>query len=102
MLESLVGRRFGVIHIVGGGSQNQLLNQFVADSTGRPVIAGPTEATAAGNILIQAIGSGAVADLEEARSVVRRSFPTRTFEPAPTADWDAAYAMYRRIVIGRD
>jgi rhamnulokinase len=94
MLESLLGRRFGVIHIVGGGSQNQALNQFVADATGRTVIAGPTEATAAGNILIQAIGSGVIADLDEARAVVRRSFPTRVIEPAPTADWDRAYAKY--------
>ena len=97
MIESLLGRRFGVIHIVGGGSRNQLLNQFVADATGRTVIAGPTEATAIGNVLIQAIGSGAIADLEEARAVVRRSFPTRVISPAPTADWDAAYERYRQL-----
>ena len=87
-----------MIHIVGGGSQNQVLNQFVADSTGRTVIAGPAEATAIGNVLIQAIGSGALADLAEARSVVRRSFPTRVFQPGPSAGWDAAYAKYCRLV----
>jgi rhamnulokinase len=73
-LESLAGRRFDVIHIVGGGSRNALLNQLVAEATGRTVIAGPSEATAIGNVLIQAIGAGELAGLEEARGVVRRSF----------------------------
>src|SRR5258708_16594780 len=72
MIESLLERRFAVIHIVGGGSQNQVLNQFVADATGRLVVAGPAEATAIGNVLIQAIGSGALSGLDEARAVVRR------------------------------
>ena len=98
MIESLLGRRFGVIHILGGGSQNQVLNQFVADATGRTVVAGPTEATAAGNVLIQAIGSGAIANLEEARAVVRRSFSTRVVRPAAGVDWDGAYEKYRRLV----
>ncbi len=73
-LESLTGRRINVIHIVGGGSRNMLLNKLVAEATGRRVIAGPVEATAAGNILVQAIGSGAIKDLDEARAVVRASF----------------------------
>jgi rhamnulokinase len=98
MIESLLGRRFGVIHILGGGSQNQVLNQFVADATGRTVVAGPTEATAAGNVLIQAIGSGAIANLEEARAVVRRSFATRVVQPAADVDWDGAYDKYRKLV----
>ena len=72
-LETLAGRRFDVIHIVGGGSRNRLLNQLVADATGRTVIAGPSEATAIGNVLIQAIGAGELSGLEEARAVVRRS-----------------------------
>ena len=97
MIESLLDRRFAVIHIVGGGSQNQVLNQFVADATGRLVVAGPAEATAIGNVLIQAIGSGALSGLDEARAVVRRSFPTRVIEPAPKADWNAAYKKYRAI-----
>src|SRR5436309_15870828 len=70
-IESLLDRRFAVIHIVGGGSQNQVLNQFVADATGRLVVAGPTEATAIGNVLIQAIGDGELSGLDEARAVVR-------------------------------
>jgi rhamnulokinase len=74
-LESLTGKHIRVIHIVGGGSRNKLLNRLVAEKTGRTVVAGPTEATAIGNIMVQAIGAGNVKGLEEARAVVRRSFP---------------------------
>jgi len=81
LLESLTGRRIDVIHIVGGGSRNKLLNQMAADVTGRRVIAGPTEATAAGNALTQALGTGDVASLEELRDVVRRSFDVEEFRP---------------------
>jgi rhamnulokinase len=78
-LEALAGRRFDVIHIVGGGSRNALLNQLAAEATGRTVIAGPSEATAIGNVLIQAIGAGELAGLEEAREVVRRSFGVEAY-----------------------
>ena len=80
-LETLIGRKIRVIHIVGGGSRNHLLNQLVATVTGRTVIAGPMEATAAGNLLVQAIGAGEVANLNEAREIVRRSFEIREFKP---------------------
>jgi rhamnulokinase len=80
-LETLLNRPINRVHIVGGGSRNQLLNQLAANATGRMVIAGPSEATAAGNILVQAIGAGAVSGLSEARQIVERSFPLRTFEP---------------------
>ncbi|MGC8794938.1 MAG: rhamnulokinase, partial [Bryobacteraceae bacterium] len=93
-LESLLGRRIERIHIVGGGSRNHVLNQFVADATGRPVIAGPSEATAAGNVVVQAIGAGLLRDLGEARELIRRSFPPVRFEPNPQADWDAAYQRF--------
>ena len=73
-LQTLTGRRINTIHIVGGGSRNMLLNRLVAQATGRRVVAGPVEATALGNILVQAIGSGALKDLDEARAVVRASF----------------------------
>jgi rhamnulokinase len=79
-LEALAGRRFEAIHIVGGGSRNALLNQLVADATGRTVIAGPSEATAIGNVLIQAIGAGELSGLEEARAVVRRSFEVEVYQ----------------------
>lgn len=78
-LETLTGRRIRVIHIVGGGSRNQLLNRLAAEITGRTVLAGPMEATAAGNLLVQAIGAGEVPDLDAAREIVRRSFEIREF-----------------------
>lgn len=81
-IEKLTGRRIRIIHIVGGGSQNRLLNQLAADITGRVVVAGPVEATAIGNVLIQAMGAGVVKGLEEAREIVGRSFPVERFEPA--------------------
>ncbi|MGB9605441.1 MAG: rhamnulokinase, partial [Bryobacteraceae bacterium] len=63
-------------------------------ATGRPVIAGPSEATAAGNVVVQAIGAGLLRDLGEARELIRRSFPPVRFEPNPQADWDAAYQRF--------
>jgi rhamnulokinase len=96
-LELAVSRKIKVVHIVGGGSRNRVLNQFVADATGRLVVAGPTEATAAGNLLVQAIGSGVVKDLEEARAVVRRSLPLSLYEPKPAAGWDEAFEKFCRL-----
>src|ERR1035441_5479138 len=93
-LESLTGRKIEVIHIVGGGSRNTLLNQFVADCTGRRVVAGPSEATAIGNILVQAMGAGELADLAAARSVVRNSFELTTVDPHPSPEWERAYQRY--------
>ena len=97
-LETLVGHRFDVIHIVGGGARNTLLNQFVADSTGRTVVAGPSEATAIGNVLIQAMGAGDLGGLGEARALVRRSFPLETYRPKSAADWEQAYRRYESLV----
>jgi rhamnulokinase len=93
-LEELTGPGIGTIHISGGGSRNQLLNQFTADATGRRVVAGPTEATAAGNLLVQAMGGGELAGLDEIRAVVRDSFPVAGFTPGSRAGWDAAYARF--------
>jgi rhamnulokinase len=80
-IEPLTGRKIKVIHIVGGGSRNGLLNQLAANVTGRRVVAGPTEATAAGNALTQALGAGDLATLEDMREVVRRSFDVQEFLP---------------------
>ncbi len=80
-LEALTGTRLNAIHIVGGGSRNKLLNQLVANAAGRTVQAGPAEATAIGNVLVQAIGSGVIPDLATARRLVARSFPLDRFEP---------------------
>jgi len=100
LLDTLGGQRIEVIHIVGGGSKNTLLNQFVADATGRTVIAGPTEATAAGNVLVQAMGAGLLDGLEQVRAVVRASFPLDTFEPGSREGWDKAYDRYLRVWAG--
>ncbi len=96
-LEALAGRKIKVIHIVGGGSKNQLLNQLVADATGCTVVAGPSEATAAGNILVQAMGAGELSGLKEAREVVRRSFEVTVIEPRPAEGWDAAYDKFCQL-----
>ena len=80
-LEGLTGRAVDVIHIVGGGSRNGLLNQLTADVTGRRVVAGPVEATAAGNALVQAMGAGQLKSLDEVRDVVRHSFRVEEFFP---------------------
>ena len=80
-LEGLTGRAVDVIHIVGGGSRNRLLNQLTADVTGRRVVAGPVEATAAGNALVQAMGAGQLKSLDEVREVVRHSFQVEEFFP---------------------
>jgi rhamnulokinase len=81
-LETLTGRKIRTIYIVGGGSRNGLLNQLVANATGRTVVAGPVEATAAGNVMVQAIGGGEIATLDEGRELIRRSFEIEVFEPA--------------------
>jgi rhamnulokinase len=94
-LEAFRGRRIEAIYIVGGGAQNRLLCQLASDATGRPVIAGPVEATATGNVLMQALGRGRIGSLEQAREVVRRSFPLDHYAPADSRDrWEAAYARF--------
>ncbi len=93
-LELLNGRRLGVIHIIGGGSRNRLLNQFTADATGCRVVAGPVEATAAGNVLAQMLALGHLTTLAEGRALVRKSFEMSVFEPQATAPWDEAYRRY--------
>lgn len=89
------GKRIETIHIVGGGTQNHLLCQLAADATGRTVVAGPVEATAIGNILMQAMARGHIGSLQQAREVVRRSFELDTYVPAGSrSDWDEAYTRY--------
>ena len=94
----MLKKRVNVLHIVGGGSKNEMLNQFTADAIERPVIAGPDEGTVIGNLLVQAMGVGAIADVRQLRRVVENSFPTRRFEPQNAAAWDAAYAKYLQTV----
>lgn len=97
-LEELTGERIEVIHIVGGGSQNVLLNQFTANACGRPVVTGPVEATALGNVLVQARTSGEIGTLEEIRSVVRASSELKRYEPSDHAAWQEAYGRFRELL----
>jgi rhamnulokinase len=93
-LDELIGRSTPLIHILGGGSRNRLLCQFAADATGRPVLAGPSEATATGNVLLQALGRGSLGSMAEVREVVAHSFALTLYEPHPSAAWDEAYAAF--------
>lgn len=97
-LEELIGRRLDPLHIIGGGTQNRLLNQFTADCTGRPVVAGPVEATAIGNILMQAIALGHIGSLAEARALVRRSFEAEEYHPGNRSGWDEAYDKLLKLI----
>jgi rhamnulokinase len=89
-MESILNRRFDVVHVVGGGGKNTLLCQMTADATGRRVIVGPYEATAMGNALVQAMALGEVADLAELRRIVARSVPLTAYEPNNTLSWEDA------------
>jgi len=93
-LDELTGKRLETIHIIGGGSQNELLDQFTADATGRPVVAGPIEATALGNVLVQAVALGHLESIAAVREVVANSFVLKTFEPRDSVKWEAAYQRY--------
>jgi rhamnulokinase len=94
-LEELTGVPVTVIHIVGGGTQNRLLNQFTADACGRPVVTGPVEATALGNVLIQARAAGDLSTLADIREVVRRSESIEEYTPANTAAWDQVWERFQ-------
>jgi sugar (pentulose or hexulose) kinase len=95
----LLGRPVKALHIVGGGSKDEMLNRFTASALGRPVIAGPSEATAIGNLLVQAMALGAISSLPHLRRVVSASFPTRAFEPeGDTAEWDRAYGRLLKYI----
>ncbi len=97
-LEELAGKEFSPIHIIGGGTRNRLLNQFTANATDRVVVTGPVEATAIGNVLMQAIGLGHLASLSEARAVVRASFEVEEYQPARQDDWDEAYSRLLKLL----
>jgi rhamnulokinase len=96
-LESITGRSITTIRIVGGGSQNNLLNQFTANACNRSVVAGPVEATALGNIIMQAIAKGHICTLEEGRNAVAASIQQKTFEPKPHSSWDEAFMLFKNL-----
>jgi rhamnulokinase len=97
-LATLTGHSLDVIRIVGGGSQNALLCQLTADACRRPVVAGPVEGTALGNIMVQAIATGHLASLAAGRHAVAASEPQMTYTPGDSSDWDAAMVGFEALV----
>lgn len=93
-LENILGRRLAVIHMVGGGINNELLCQFAANACDRPVFAGPAEATATGNVLVQAMALREIVTLSEARNIVRSSFAVKTYESQEHRLWAEIYRRY--------
>lgn len=96
-IEKVTGEKIKTLHIVGGGSQNKLLNQMAADATGRTVVTGPIEGTAIGNLLIQAYGVGQLKSHQEIRSVVRDSFPIEIFQPQSNPLWEEAWQRFQTL-----
>jgi sugar (pentulose or hexulose) kinase len=97
-ISAVCGKPSKVVHIVGGGSKDKLLNQFAANAVGLPVLAGPEEATAVGNLMVQAMASGVIRSLHEALPIIRKAFPIGEYRPQNAEEWSAAYGRFRRIV----
>ena len=98
-IETLMGRKAKVIHVVGGGTKDKFLSQMTADACGVPVAAGPEEATAIGNLMMQAIAVGEVANLSQAREIVANSFELKKYEPTPDRNlWDEAYGRFCTLI----
>ena len=97
-LEKIAGRTYDGIHIIGGGSNAAYLNQLTADATGKTVYAGPGEATAIGNVMIQAMTMGEATDVAGMRQLISRSIPLKTYHPQDMAAWDAAYIHFKNCV----
>ena len=96
-IEKMTGKHYSSINIVGGGTKEQILCQYAADASNRVVYAGPVEATAMGNIAMQAISSGEIKDVAQAREVIRNSFDIKVYEPHHTDAWEEAYQRYLAI-----
>jgi rhamnulokinase len=90
-LEGILQQKIELVHVVGGGIQNELLCQFTADSAGRKVIAGPVEATAVGNVIMQARATGQIESLAEGRRIIRNSFELKSYQPGKTDRWDQVF-----------
>jgi rhamnulokinase len=96
-LEQLTGNRIDTIHIVGGGTQNRLLCQMAADACNRRVVTGPVEATAIGNVMMQALAGGGVDSIAQAREVIRNSFDVLEYTPRNTTAWTDAYPRFEKV-----
>ena len=98
LVSGVCGRPNRTVHVVGGGSRNDFLNQITADATGLPVTAGPEEATAVGNAMVQALGLGVISGLSEAQSMILAAFPIRGFKPRDHALWERAYQTFMSVL----
>jgi len=98
-LREVSGKKLEKIHIIGGGTQNELLSQFTANATGVPVVTGPAEATAIGNLMVQAMAKGHVSNLDEIRKVIRNSFDLKTFLPENQSEWEKTYQRFLEIIL---
>lgn len=96
-LRALSPRAVDALHVIGGGSRNDLLNQWTANAVGVPVVAGPSEATAIGNVMIQALTAGAAKDILSMRQLINKSIPLTTFQPQDVETWETAYLHYKQV-----
>jgi rhamnulokinase len=103
-IEAALGRRMSIVHVIGGGVRNRLLSQLTADAMQLPLVAGPVEATALGNVIMQAMATGRIASVGEAREMVRHSFPLDRYEPSAAAApaWEQAYSRFKSYQDTRD
>ena len=99
MLETVSGEKLDVIHIIGGGVKDKTLCQMTANATGRTVIAGPAEATAAGNLMVQLMAVKELKNLSEGRAMIKNSFDFDIYEPKDTQSYDAAYDIFRKTAL---
>ncbi len=97
-IEEATGRKIERLHIIGGGANNKMLNQHTASAVNIPVVSGPSEATAIGNLLMQAKALGVVNSLEEIREIVRDSFEADNYLPETNSEWEAAFKRFRKLV----
>lgn len=99
-LEEMTSRSYPTINIVGGGTKEEMLSQFAADASGRRVVAGPVEATALGNIAMQAVSCGELSGIWEAREAISHSFEVKEYEPdlSAKAAWDDAYCRFLKLI----
>lgn len=97
-IEDVTGRKIEKLHIIGGGANNNMLNQLTANATNIPVVSGPTEATAVGNLLMQAKALGAIDSLAEIRQIVMNSFEVKTYNPVANTNWDDAFNKFKNII----
>ncbi|MDD5483384.1 MAG: rhamnulokinase [Kiritimatiellae bacterium] len=97
-ISRIAGQSTKIVHIVGGGSRNELLNQFTANAVGAPVSAGPVEATAVGNLMVQALGLAVIKSLHDALPIIKKAFPIKIYHPRDTGAWEQAFRQFQRFI----